>query len=186
LAIRWRRQTNRIAARISTQNTAGLIAQIEARWKVMAPGQPFHYSFMNEDFDNLYRTEQETGKLCITFAALAIFIACLGLLGLAMYTAEQRTREIGIRKVLGASVGGILSLLTRDFLKLVFIAILVASPLAWWIMHKWLQDFAYQTDINWMVFALATGAALVTALGTISLQAIKAALANPVKSLRTE
>jgi putative ABC transport system permease protein len=186
LAIRWRRQNSRMAARISTRNTAGLISQIETKWKEMAPGQPFHYSFMNEDFDNLYRTEQETGKLCITFAALAIFIACLGLLGLAMFTAEQRTREIGIRKVLGASVSGILSLLTRDFLKLVFIAILVASPLAWWIMNKWLQDFAYRTSINWTVFALATGAALLTALGTISLQAMKAALANPVKSLRTE
>ncbi|HVV02570.1 MAG TPA: FtsX-like permease family protein, partial [Puia sp.] len=186
LAIRWRKQNNRIAARISTRNTAGLLSQIEAKWKVMAPGQPFHYSFMNEDFDNLYRTEQETGKLCITFATLAIFIACMGLLGLAMFTAEQRTREIGIRKVLGASVSGILSLLTRDFLKLVFIAILVASPVAWWIMHKWLQDFAYRTSINWTVFALATGAALLTALGTISLQAMKAALANPVKSLRNE
>jgi len=186
LAIRWRRENSRIAARISTQNTASLIGQIESKWKVMAPGQPFNYSFMNEDFNNLYRTEQETGKLCITFAGLAIFIACLGLLGLAMFTAEQRTREIGIRKVLGASVSGILSLLTRDFLKLVFIAILVASPLAWYFMHKWLENFAYRTDINWTVFALATGAALLTALGTISLQAIKAALANPVKSLRTE
>jgi len=186
LAIRWRRQNNRIAARISTRNTAGVISQIESKWKVMAPGQPFHYSFMNEDFDNLYRTEQETGKLCITFAVLAIFIACLGLLGLAMFTAEQRTREIGIRKVLGASVSGILSLLTMDFLKLVFIAILVASPLAWWVMHMWLQDFAYRTSISWTVFAMATAAALLTALGTISLQALKAALANPVKSLRTE
>jgi len=186
LAIRCRRQNNRIAARISTRNTAGVISQIESKWKVMAPGQPFHYSFMNEDFDNLYRTEQETGKLCITFAVLAIFIACLGLLGLAMFTAEQRTREIGIRKVLGASVSGILSLLTMDFLKLVFIAILVASPLAWWVMHMWLQDFAYRTSISWTVFAMATAAALLTALGTISLQALKAALANPVKSLRTE
>ncbi|HEY4206078.1 MAG TPA: ABC transporter permease [Puia sp.] len=186
LAIRWRRQNGKIAARITTQNTASLIAQVEAKWKTMAPGQPFRYSFMNEDFNKLYRTEQEWGKLCITFAGLAIFIACLGLLGLAMFTAEQRTREIGIRKVLGASVSGILSLLTKDFLKLVFIAILVASPLAWWLMHKWLQDFAYRTSINWTVFALATGAASVTALVTISLQAIKAALANPVKSLRTE
>jgi putative ABC transport system permease protein len=186
LAIRWRRQNGRIAARISTQNTANLITRIESKWKEMAPGQPFHYSFMNEDFDKLYRTEQETGKLCITFAALAIFIACLGLLGLAMFTAEQRTREIGIRKVLGASVGGILSLLTGDFLKLVIIAVVMASPLAWWLMTKWLQSFAYRTSINWTVFALATGAALLTALVTISLQAIKAALANPVKSLRSE
>ena len=103
-----------------------------------------------------------------------------------MFTAEQRTREIGIRKVLGASVGGILSLLTRDFLKLVVLAVLVALPVAWWAMHRWLQDFAYRTNISWTVFAMATGAALFTALGTISVQAVKSALANPVKSLRTE
>jgi putative ABC transport system permease protein len=186
LAMRWRRETGKIAVRTATKNIPGLIAQIEAKWRVMAPGQPFNYSFMEEDFNNTYRAEQQTGRLFISFATLAIFIACLGLLGLAMFTAEQRTREIGIRKVLGASVGGILSLLTRDFLKLVVLSILVASPLAWWMMHRWLQDFAYRTSISWTVFAMATGAALVTAVGTISVQAVRSALANPVKSLRTE
>ena len=186
LAMRWRKEDGSIAMRISTQNVPSLVAQIESKWKVMALGQPFHYSFMNDDFSNMYRTEQRTGMLYITFAVLAIFIACLGLLGLAMFTAEQRTREIGIRKVLGASVGGILTLLTKDFLKLVFIAILAAIPVAWWLMKRWLQDFAYQTNISWTVFAIAMGAALLTALGTISLQAMKSAMANPVKSLRTE
>jgi len=152
----------------------------------MAPSQPFNYTFMDQDFNKTYRSEQQTGGLFITFATLAIFIACLGLLGLAMFTAEQRTREIGIRKVLGASVGGILGLLTKDFLKLVVLSILVASPLAWWMMSKWLQDFAYRTSISWTVFAMATGAALVTAVATISVQALKSAMANPVKSLRTE
>jgi putative ABC transport system permease protein len=186
LAMRWRWQNNRIAVRIATKNVPGLVAQIENKWKAMAPSQPFNYTFMDEDFNKTYNTEQQTGRLFISFASLAIFIACLGLLGLAMFTAEQRTREIGIRKVLGASVGGILGLLTRDFLKLVLLSILVASPLAWWIMSRWLQDFAYRTDIGWSVFAMATGAALITAVATISVQALKSAMANPVKSLRTE
>jgi putative ABC transport system permease protein len=186
LAMRWGKENSRIAVRTATKNIPGLIAQIENKWKAMAPSQPFNYTFMDEDFNNTYRTEQQTGRLFISFATLAIFIACLGLLGLAMFTAEQRTREIGIRKVLGASVGGILGLMTRDFLKLVVLSILVASPLAWWMMNKWLQDFAYRTSISWTVFAMATGAALVTAVATISVQALKSAMANPVKSLRTE
>ncbi|MDO6432908.1 ABC transporter permease [Flavitalea sp. BT771] len=186
LAMRWRKENGSIAVRTTTKNIPGLINQIEAKWRTMAPGQPFNYSFMDDDFNNKYRTEQRTGGLFIAFASLAIFIACLGLLGLAMFTAEQRTREIGIRKVLGASVGSVITLLTRDFLRLVLLAIVVASPLAWWAMHHWLQDFAYRTSINWTVFAMATGAALLTALGTISVQALKSAMANPVKSLRTE
>jgi len=186
LAMRWRKENGSIAVRIATKNIPGLIAQIENKWRAMAPSQPFNYTFMDQDFNKTYRSEQQTGGLFITFATLAIFIACLGLLGLAMFTAEQRTREIGIRKVLGASVGGILGLLTKDFLKLVVLSILVASPLAWWMMSKWLQDFAYRTSISWTVFAMATGAALVTAVATISVQALKSAMANPVKSLRTE
>jgi putative ABC transport system permease protein len=186
MAMRWRRENSRIAVRTATKNIPGLITQIETKWRVMAPGQPFNYTFMDEDFSHMYRTEQQTGRLFISFASLAIFIACLGLLGLAMFTAEQRTREIGIRKVLGASVGSVLTLLTRDFLKLVVISILLASPIAWLMMHKWLQDFAYRTSISWTVFAMATGAALLTAVGTISVQAVRSALSNPVKSLRTE
>lgn len=186
LAIRLGKENSRIAIRTATTNMPGLIARIENKWRAMAPSQPFNYTFMDEDFNNAYRAEQQTGQLFISFASLAIFIACLGLLGLAMFMAEQRTREIGIRKVLGASVGGILGLLTRDFLKLVVLSILVASPLAWWMMSKWLQDFAYRTSISWTVFAMATGAALVTAVATISVQAMKSAMANPVTSLRAD
>lgn len=186
LALRWRGQKSSIAVRVAVKNAPGLIGQIESKWKAMVPGQPFHYSFMDEDFNHQYNSEQRTGSIFIAFASLAIFIACLGLLGLVMFTAEQRTKEIGIRKVLGANVVGIVTLLSRDFLKLVCLSILIASPLAWWAMNKWLQDFAYRTSINWTVFAITAAAALLVALFTISFQAIRAANANPVKSLKSE
>ena len=134
----------------------------------------------------MYRSEQLVSKLANYFAFLAIFISCLGLLGLAIFTAEQRTREIGIRKVLGANVTGIISLLSKDFLGLVLIAIVIASPLAWYIMHGWLQDYAYKTPLSWWIFAAAALSAIVIAFVTVSFQAIKAAMANPVKSLRAE
>ena len=152
----------------------------------MAPGKPFDYSFMDEDFNKLYTTEQRTGQIFITFAVLAILIASLGLFGLATYAAEQRIKEIGIRKVLGASVGNIAGMLSKDFLKLVLISSVIAFPVAWWGMHRWLQDFAYRVSISWWVFVVAGILALFIALATISFQAIKAGLANPVKSLRTE
>jgi putative ABC transport system permease protein len=147
---------------------------------------PFTYSFLDEVFNNMYQNEQQQGKLFTYFASIAIFISCLGLLGLAAYTAQVRTREIGVRKVLGASVSGIVGLLARDFIKLVFIAILIASPLAWYAMYKWLQGFAYKINVGWQVFALAGVLAVLIAFATISFQAIKAALTNPVKSLRSE
>src|SRR5204863_6721637 len=134
--------------------------------------------------NNQYHAEQQTGKIFITFAALAIFIACLGLFGLAAYAAEQRTKEIGVRKVLGASVGNVISLLYKEILKLVFIAIIIALPITWFVMNKWLQDFAYRTNISWVVFVVTAVIAIGIALLTISFQAIKAAVANPVKSLR--
>jgi len=152
----------------------------------MAPSQPFSYSFMDEDFNKLYSNEQRTAKLFISFAILAILIACLGLFGLITYAAEQRVKEIGIRKVLGASVGNISGMLSKDFLKLVLISAAIAFPVAWWAMHKWLEDFAYRVSIGWWVFAIAGVLALIIALATVSFQAIKAALANPVRSLRTE
>jgi putative ABC transport system permease protein len=152
----------------------------------MTPGNPFTYSFMDEEFNNLYRAKQQTGKIFITFATLAILIACLGLFGLAAYAAEQRTKEIGIRKVLGASVGNITGMLSKDFLKLVLIASVIAFPVAWWAMHKWLEDFAYRVNISWWIFLVSGMIALVIAIVTVSFQAIKAAMANPVKSLRTE
>ena len=172
--------------RISSANLPVLMKQIDAKWKQIAPGQPFSYQFMNESFDSMYRAEQRIGTIALTFAGLAILIACLGLFGLAAFMAEQRTKEIGVRKVLGASVSSIVGLLSKDFLRLVFIAILIASPLAWYAMHRWLEDFAYRIDIAWWVFALAGLLAVGIALLTVSFQSIKAALMNPVKSLRSE
>ena len=123
--------------------------------EVYGAGQPFNYSFMDEDFNKTYTAEQQTGKLFITFAVFAIFIACLGLFGLVTYAAEQRTKEIGVRKVLGASVSGIVAMLSKDFVKLVLIASVIAFPVAWWAMNKWLQSFAYRINISWWVFVIA-------------------------------
>jgi putative ABC transport system permease protein len=175
-----------IAVRVNTKNISSVISSAESKWKSMAPGQPFSYTFMDADFDKIYTAEQQTGKLFITFALFAIFIGCLGLFGLVTYAAEQRTKEIGIRKVLGASVSGIVGMLSKDFAKLVLIASLIAFPVAWWAMNKWLQSFAYRTNISWWIFIVASLAAIMIALLTVSFQAIKAAIANPVKSLRTE
>lgn len=174
------------ALRLSSTNMHQLVAQIERTYKSMAPGQPFTYSFMDEDFNNLYRTEQRMGVIAISFSALAILIACLGLFGLAAYAAEQRTKEIGIRKVLGATVSNITTMLSKDFLKLVIVAAVIAFPVAWWFMHSWLQDFAYRTTISWWVFIMAGVTAALIAVITVSFQTIKAALSNPVKSLRAE
>lgn len=175
-----------IALRVSPENVHRLVGQIGEIWRQMAPSQPFSFLFMDDAFNNLYRTEQRMGGISLSFSLLAIFIACLGLFGLAAYAAEQRTREIGIRKVLGASVGGIVGLLSRDFLRLVVISAVIAFPLAWWAMHHWLQDFAYRITIGWEVFAAAGVVAVGIALVTVSFQAVRAALANPVKSLRSE
>jgi len=147
---------------------------------------PFGYAFLDDIFNNLYKGEQREGTLFTDFAVIAIFISCLGLLGLAAYTAQVRTREIGVRKVLGASVSHVVGLLTKDFLKLVLLSIVIASPVAWYFMHKWLQDFAYKITINWWVFVLAGAVSIIIAFITISFQAIKAALTNPVKTLRSE
>lgn len=149
-------------------------------------GFPFEYEFIDEEFQKIFTTETLIGKLASVFASLAIFISCLGLFGLAAYTAEQRTKEIGIRKVLGASVKGLAGLLSKDFLKLVAISCFVAFPVAWWIMNNWLQEFAYRISMSWWVFVLAGLAAILIALLTVSFQAIKAAIINPIKSLRTE
>ncbi|HYJ64250.1 MAG TPA: ABC transporter permease [Parafilimonas sp.] len=174
------------AFKINTSNIQNLIAQIQTKWKALAPGLPFSYNFLNESFDKMYRAEQRVGKIALIFSVLAIFIACLGLFGLATFIAEQRTKEIGIRKVLGASVQGIVQMLSKDFLKLVAIAFVFAAPLAWWAMNTWLHDFAYRINIEWWFFAFAGLGALAIALITVSFQAIRAATTNPVKSLRTE
>ena len=186
LALFYGNQNSKIALKVSTSNIKGLVAQIENKWKAMAPSQPFTYAFMDEQFNNQYKTEQRISQISITFSILAILIACLGLFGLVTYAAEQRIKEIGIRKVLGASVTNLVSMLSKDFLKLVAISALIAFPVAWWAMHKWLQDFAYRVQIGWWVFAVAAIIALLIAVFTVSFQAIKAALTNPVKNLRTE
>jgi putative ABC transport system permease protein len=172
--------------KIDPAKSKDLIAQIENKWKLMAAGLPFSYRFLDDSFNEMYRNEQRVGRLAISFAVLAIFIACLGLFGLATYIAEQRTKEIGIRKVLGASVGSVVNMLSKDFIILVLIASVIAFPVAWWAMDNWLQDFAYRITIGWWIFLAAGAIAFLIAFITVSSQAIKAALANPVKSLRTE
>ncbi len=176
----------RIAMRINTKNIPALISEVEKKWNSMGPGQPFSYTFLDADFNKIYNADQRTGKLFITFAIFAIFIACLGLFGLVTYAAEQRIKEIGVRKVLGASVGEIVAMISKDFIKLVLIAFLIAFPVAWLMMNKWLQSFAYRINISWWVFALAGLLILAIALITVSFQAIKAAMANPTTSLRSE
>ncbi|QEC79833.1 ABC transporter permease [Mucilaginibacter ginsenosidivorax] len=175
-----------ISLRVKTANIMGLMSQIESKWKELSPNQRFSYSFMDEDFDATYSSERRIGQIFISFSTLAILIACLGLFGLAAYAAEQRNKEIGIRKVLGASVTSIVSMLSKDFIKLVLVAIVIASPLAWLAMNKWLQDFAYRANFQWWILAMAGGVAILIAFVTISFQSIKAALSNPVKSLRSE
>ncbi|HKB43969.1 MAG TPA: ABC transporter permease [Chitinophagaceae bacterium] len=178
--------SNTTALRIKAANFKGAVAAVEDTWKKFVKDRPFHYGFLDQTLARQYHSEQTTQKIFTIFSSLAIFIACIGLLGLAAYTTQQRTREISVRKVLGASVSNIVAMLSKDFLKLVLISAVIAFPIAWWGMHKWLQNFAYKINIGWWVFAIAALAATMVALFTISFQAIRAAIANPVKSLRTE
>ncbi len=164
----------------------GMLGMIRQRWSELSPGREFDYSFMDQDFDSLYRTEQRTGGVFIALTVLAILIACLGLFGLAAYAAEQRFKEIGIRKVLGANTLSITRMLSIDFIRLVSVAILIAAPLSWYLMQKWLQTFAYRVTLHWWLIALAGAGAILVALLTVSFQSVKAALTNPVKSLRSE
>jgi putative ABC transport system permease protein len=175
-----------ISVKVAGSKLPSTIAAIENKWKTLVPTKPFSYFFMDEFFDKQYKGEEKFGKLFLNFAILAIFISCLGLLGLASYSTMQRTKEIGIRKVLGASVSGIVNLLSKDFLKLILISFFIAAPIAWYFMHRWLQDFAYRINIGWWVFAVSGIIAMLIALITISFQAIRAAVANPVNSLRAE
>ena len=180
------RNSGAIIVKVNPTDAAATIASFKKQWDAFNPTAPFTYSFLNERFAFLYETEQKTSQLFTVFAVISIVIACLGLFGLAAFTAQQRTKEIGVRKVLGASVGSIVALLATDFLKLVVIAILIASPIAWWAMHKWLQSFAYQINIPIWVFVVAGALALLIAFITVSFQSVRAALMDPVKSLRTE
>ena len=162
------------------------LAEIEQIFKKYNPEYPFEYQFVDAEYAKKYGDEQRVGKLALIFAILAIFISCLGLFGLASFIAEQRTKEIGIRKVLGATVANLWQLLSKDFVILVIISCLVATPIAYYFMSQWLQKYTYRTDISWWVFAVAAFGALAITLLTVSYQAIKAALMNPVKSLKTE
>jgi putative ABC transport system permease protein len=175
-----------ISVRINGGKAPQALAHIQAAWAKINPGQTFEYEFLDDHFEELYRADQQVSEIVGVLAGLAIIISCLGLFGLASYAAERRIKEIGIRKVLGASVQSVVKLLSGHFLKLVLISNLIAWPLAWFALSKWLQDFAYRIDISWWVFVLAGIAALLIALLTVSFQAIKAALMNPVKSLRSE
>ena len=174
------------SVRIAPDGMTQTLSFIERTWRAFNPNYPFNYFFFDEHFDQLYRADQRFGDVLVMFALLAIFIACLGLFGLVSFAAEQLTKEIGIRKVLGATATNVMTLLSQDFVKLVLVANLIAWPVAYYAMSKWLENFAYRIDIGWWVFALAGGLALVIALLTVSTQAVRAALANPVESLRYE
>jgi putative ABC transport system permease protein len=178
--------TKYFSAKIDNRNIQHTLKQIRSKWVELFPGQPFEYNFLDEVFNSQYKADQQFGKVFGLFAFLAIIISCLGLFGLASYTNLQRTKEIGIRKVVGASLSSILIMLVKDFSKWVLIANVIAWPLAYYFMNKWLQDFAYRIDMSWWMFVLSGGVALSIALATVSYQAIKAAVANPVESLRYE
>jgi putative ABC transport system permease protein len=176
----------KLLIKTSGKNTAGTIAAIQAKWHSFYPNTPFEYHFLDQEFEEMYKSDQRTGSILMAFTAVTIFISCLGLFGLAVFSTRQRIKEIGIRKVLGAGVISIVGLISFDFLKLVLIAIIISSPLAWYAMDTWLQDFAFRISIQWWVFALAGGMAALIAFLTVSYQSVKAALSNPVKSLRSE
>ena len=165
---------------------AATIAALEEQWGRFVPDLPFEYSFLNERFNDLYQSEQKLGTIFTVFCSLAILIACLGLFGLAAYTAEQRTKEIGIRKVLGASVSSLVFMFSKDFTKLVLVALLIAMPISYFMMSRWLDDFAYRITLGVSTFLIAGGLALLIAWLTIGFQSVRAAVANPVNSLRSE
>jgi len=169
-----------------TVSAVEALNKIQGVFQKYAPSSPFDYKFVDENFSRKFATEERIGKLASFFAALAIFISCLGLFGMASFMAEQRTKEIGVRKVLGASVFNLWKLLSKDFVTLVFISFFIAIPVSWVSMHNWLQNYEYRTSISLWVFVITGSMALLITLATVSFQAIKAALANPVKSLRTE
>jgi len=179
-------ESSHMIARIEVEDISATLDKLQSEWKNFAAAEPFDYYFLDASFDALYRSEQRMGSIFIIFAGLSIFIACLGLFGLTMYVAERRTKEIGIRKVLGASVVSVVQLLSKDFLRLTLLAAIIAFPIAWWAMNQWLEDFAYRIPIDWTIFLLAGMCTLIVSLLTISFQAIRAAISNPVECLRTE
>jgi putative ABC transport system permease protein len=177
---------NYLTVKVAGNDIKGSLAALEKQWTKFLPETPFDYVFLDENFNRLYQAETRQGSMFTTFSLIAIFIACLGLFGLSAFTITQRLKEIGIRKVLGASTGSLVQLVSKDFMKLVIVSAVIAFPVAWFAMSEWLQDFAYRTNIKWWIFIAALALAALIALITISLQAIKAAISNPVKNLRTE
>jgi putative ABC transport system permease protein len=175
-----------ISVKMKGAEAKNTIAAISAIWKNFAPSQPIRYNFLDESFAHMYSDVQRMGQIFTSFAVLAIIIACLGLFALSAFMAEQRNKEISIRKVLGASVSGITAMLSTYFIRLVFLSILIATPISWWAMNKWLQDFAYRLPISGWLFVFAGVLAICIALFTVIFQAIKAAVANPVTSLRSQ
>ena len=182
----YSRKGDRLALKLSGSGISDFLAFVQKTWKALSPEEPINYYFLDENFEQLALKEKSLSKAVSFFTALALFIACLGLFGLAAFSTEQRTKEIGIRKVLGASVAGIVGLLSRDFLKWVGLAVLIASPVAWWGMNRWLQEFAFRIRVEWWNFALVAGTVIVVAFLTVSFQSIRAALINPAASLKTE
>jgi ABC-type antimicrobial peptide transport system permease subunit len=172
--------------KLSTTNMATSMQSIKKIWEQTFPDYVYEYKFLDEKIASFYKQENQLSQLYKIFAAIAIFLSCLGLYGLASFMAVQRIKEVGIRKVLGATAGNIVYLFSKEFIILISIAFLIATPLAWYFMNKWLQDYVYRINISWWLFAAGGLAAIIIALATISFQAIKAAIANPVKSLRTE
>ena len=186
LVLQLTRRGNILYVRFSGENPDEVIDFIDEEWRELAPGEPLQYSFLDEDYDALFRAEQRLGTVFTVFTVIAIFIACLGLFGLAAFTAEQRTKEIGVRKVMGASVWSITSLMSKEFTKLVVIAFVLAIYPAWYFMDQWLQEFANRVEVGVWVFALAGMVAIIIAWATVSYQSLKAARVNPVNSLRYE
>lgn len=174
------------SVKFNTGNVKESMVMFEAAWKEVFPGNPFHYFFLDDHYNKQYQSDQQFGNIFSIFSGLAIFIACLGLFGLSSLTALQRTKEIGIRKVLGASLLGILRLISKDYIVLIGVSIVLSVPLAAWIMNSWLQDFATRIPLSWWIFALPSLAVIVIALVTVSVHTLKAAMTDPVKSLRYE
>ena len=175
-----------LSLELTTAYIQQTVADIQKTWKILAPQRPLEYSFLDETFNRQYEADIKFGNVFAIFTAIAIVIACLGLFGLALFSVQQRTKEIGIRKVLGANVASITTTLSKEFISLVIVAIIIGSPIAWYFMHEWLQDFAVRISISVWVFASAALSAIVIALITISFQTIRAALSNPINNLRTE
>jgi putative ABC transport system permease protein len=174
------------SVKFNTANVKSSLANFENDWKQLFPGNPFIYFFLDDHYNQQYEADRQFGKVFGIFSALAIFIACLGLFGLSSLTAIQRTKEIGVRKVLGASVPSILTLISKDYIVLLGISIVIATPLAWWVMNAWLQDFAYRIELDWLIFTLPSFVVITIALFTVSIHTLRAARVNPVKSLRYE